>query len=193
LRGRYFSNKRSAANCIRAIGNFQTAIEIDATYAPAYSGLSDAFWGQMFTGTPAEKVREKTTWAAVKAVELDPALPEAHDSLAAVRESFDWNWAEAEKEYRKAIELNPNSAAAHQAYANFLASKRPAEEALAEAQKAQDLDPMSPFVRTIYCLDLAFARRYEQAIANSKEAVALDPDFYHAHGNLSGIYASLGM
>ena len=191
LKGLYFSNKRSAQDFTRAIDYFQQAIDMDPSYAAAYSGLSNALVGQMFTGTPAARVREKATWAALKSIELDPSSPETHDTLGGIHEFYDWDWPGAEKEYRRAIELNPNFAAGHQDLAIFLNLQGHFDEGLAEAQRAQDLDPLSPFIRTTYCLDLYFARRYEQAAEKCQQALELDPNFFHAHGNLIGIYASL--
>ena len=152
LKGIYFSNKRSAPNFKRAIEYFQQAIEKDPNYALAYSGLSDALLGQIFTGTPSQKVRERATRTALKSVELDPSLPEVHNSLAGSREFYDWDWPSAEREYQRAIELNQNFAAAHQDYAIFLALQGRFDQAFSEAQRSQDLDPLSPFVRTTYCV-----------------------------------------
>lgn len=192
LKGLYFSNKRNAADFDRAIGYFNQAIAKDSGYAAAYSGLSDALLGEIFTGTPAEKVREKATLSAQKAIELDPSSAEAHDSLAGIREFWDWDWAAAEKEYQRAIELNPNFVAGHQDYALFLAFQGRFEQAIAEAQRAQDLDPLSPFVRTTFCLDLRLARRFAEALEKCQQALELDPNFTHAHGNLVSIYIEMG-
>ena len=193
LKGLYFSNKRSPDNFTRAIDSFQQAIATDPNYAAAYSGLSDALLGQTFVGTPAEEVREKAIWTAVKAVELDPTLPEGHNSLGGVREFFEWDWPGAEKEYRRATELNQNFAAAHQDLAMFLALQGHFDEAFAEAQRSQDLDPLSPFIRTTYCLDLAAARQYLRAMEKCQQALELDPNFLHAHGNLATVYESMGI
>jgi TolB-like protein/DNA-binding winged helix-turn-helix (wHTH) protein len=193
LKGLYFSNKRSAPNFTRAIEYFQQAIARDSSYAVAYAGLSDALLGQVFTGTPSERIREKATWAALKAIELDPFLPEGHNSLGGIREFYDWDWSGAEKEYQRAIELNQNFAAAHQDYAIFLAFQGRFDEAFAEAQRSQELDPLSPFVRTTYCLDFKLARRFDRALEKCQQALELDPNFLHAHGNLTSIYDSMGM
>ena len=143
LKGIYFSNKRSAPNFKRAIEYFQQAIEKDPNYALAYSGLSDALLGQIFTGTPSQKVRERATRTALKSVELDPSLPEVHNSLAGIREFYDWDWPSAEREYQRAIELNQNFAAAHQDYAIFLALQGPLRSGFSEAQRSQDLGAMT--------------------------------------------------
>ena len=190
LRGLFFSNKRSPDDFTRAINHFQQAISIDPTYAAAYSGLSNALLGEMFTGTPASKIRQQATSTAIKSIELDPFLPEAHDTLGGVHEFFDWDWPAAEREYRRALELNPNFATAHQDYAIFLSLQGRFDQAMIEAQRAQELDPLSPFIRTTYCWDLSFARRYEQAVQKCHEALDLDPNFLHAHGNLIGIYVA---
>ncbi|MGE5724610.1 MAG: winged helix-turn-helix domain-containing tetratricopeptide repeat protein [Acidobacteriota bacterium] len=192
LKGLYFSNKRNAADFTRAIGYFNQAIAKDSGYAAAYSGLSDALLGEIFTGTPAEKVREKATLSAQKAIELDPSSAEAHNSLGGIREFWDWDWAAAEREYRRAIELNPNFAAGHQDYALLLAFQGRFEQAIAEAQRSQDLDPLSPFVRTTFCLELEVARRYAEAVEKCQQALELDPNFRHAHGNLVSIYIAMG-
>ena len=191
LKGLYFSNKRSAQNFARASDYFQQAIAADPSYGAAYSGLSNALVGQMFVGTPADEVRERATLAALKSIELDPSSPEAHDTLGGIHEFYDWDWSGAEKEYRRAIELNENFTAGHQDLAMFLSWQGRFDEGLIEAQRSQDLDPLSPFIRTTYCLDLYFARHYEQAAEKCQQALELDPGFFHAHGNLAGIYVAL--
>lgn len=192
LKGLYFSNQRNSGGFTRAIEYFNQAIAKDSKYAAAYSGLSDALVGEIFTGTPAEKVREKATLSAQKAIELDPSSVEAHNSLGGIHEFWDWDWAAAEKEYRRAIELNPNFSAGHQDYAFFLAFQGRFEEAIAEAQRSQDLDPLSPFVRTTFCLYLRVARRYAEAVQKCRQALELDPNFTHAHRNLVSIYIAMG-
>lgn len=193
LKGRYFSDKRSAAEFPRAIKYFQQAIARDPTYAAAYAGLADALVGEIYTGTPPDVVREKASWAALKAVQLDPSLSDGHYEYGIIREAYNWDWSGAEKEYLRAIDLNQNSAAAHQEYAVFLAFQGRFDESMAQAQRSQDLDPLSPFVRTAYCLDLYHARRYDQAIEKCQQALELDPDFFHAHENLADAYAAKGL
>jgi len=193
LKGMYFSNKRSEPNFTRAIQYFQQAIARDPNYANAYSGLSDALIGQIYTDSQSDQVREKATSAAEKSIALDSSLQEAHVALATIREMYDWNWAAAESEYRQALALNPNFAAAHQQYALFLATQGRFDQSFYEAQRAQELDPVSPFVRTTYCLGLGIARRYQKAIEKCHEALELDPNFLHAHGNLGGIYSAMGL
>ncbi len=192
LKGLYFSNKRSAPNFERAIHYFEDALAREPRYAAAYSGLGEALLGGAFAGIPFERNRERYISTAAKAIELDPLSPEAHLSLASVHEFCDWDWTGADREYRRAIELNANFANAHQDFAVFLGFQGRFDESIAEAQRAQELDPLSPFVRTTYCLDLAEARRYDQAIEKCNQALELDPTFLHAHGNLIGIYNAKG-
>lgn len=155
--------------------------------------MAIALVGQIFTGTPSDQVRGRATSAAEKAIALDPSVAEAHDSLAVIRELYDWNWAAAEDEYKRAIDLNHNFAGAHQNYALFLAALGRFDQSMQEAQLAQDLDPLSPFIRTTYCLGLSMARRYQEAANKCQQALELDPNFLHAHGNLGGIYVALGL
>src|SRR5205085_2771377 len=115
----YFSNKRSQGNFKCAIEYFEQAIAKDPNYAAPYSGISDVLIGQIFVGATSDQVRQRATWAAEKSVALDPSLAEAHASLGVIRELYDWDWRGAETEYQHAIELNRNSATAHQVYALF--------------------------------------------------------------------------
>jgi len=192
LKGLYFSNKRSMPNFERAIHYYEDAIARNPNFAAAYYGLGEALIGEAFAGKPFEEVRERYFWALAKVNELDPQSPEAHFCLASVHELVDWDWAAADKEYQRTFEVNPNFAHAHQTYAIFLAFQGRFDQSIAEAQRAQDLDPLSPFVRTTYCLELGVARRYDRAVDKCKQALELDPNFLHAHGNLIGIYVSMG-
>ena len=192
LKGLYFSNKRSMPNFERAIHYYEDAIARDPDFAAAYFGLGEALIGEAFAGKPFEQVRERYIWALGKVNELDPQSSEAHFCLASIHDLVEWDWSGADKEYKRALDLSPNYVLAHQAYALFLAFQGRFDDSVAEAQRAQDLDPLSPFVRTTYCLELRMARRYERAADKCKEALELDPNFLHAHGNLTGVYISMG-
>ena len=192
LKGLYFSNKRTVADFDHAGRYFEDAIARDPNYAPAYSGYAETLIGKAFAGKSFSDLRDKYIWAAGKSIELDPLSSEAHIAMASVHEFCDWDWKAADKEYRRAIELAPNSANAHQDYSVFLAFQARYEEAIAESQRAQELDPLSPFVRTTSCLVLHRARRYDQAIQECQEALELDPDFLHARGNLVRVYLAMG-
>ncbi len=188
LRGLYFSNKRTDENFTRAIDYFQQAIAADPNYAVAYAGLSDAYFGQAFFGKSPQVAREKARATAFKSLELDGTLAEAHNVAAAVLEFFDWDWPGAEKEYRRAIELNPNFAAVHQGFGMFLVLQGRFDEGLAEAQRSQELDPLSVFVRSTYCMDLLSARQFDRASKKCLEALELDPHYYHSDCHLAQIY-----
>jgi len=112
--------------------------------------------------------------------------------VGGVREFFDWDWAAAETEYLRAIELNDNSVVAHQDYAQILILQGRVDQGLAEAQRSQELDPLSAFIRSTYCMDLMLARRYEKARQKCQEALELDPQYYHADCHLAQIDESTG-
>lgn len=193
LKGLYFSNKRTVPAFYRSIESYQKAISKDPDYSLAYAGLSEAYVGLYFNHVDRETSRENATQAALRSLELDPDLAEAHLEMADIREYFEWDWASADKEYRRAIELNPNSAFAHQGYALYLAWQGRSDQSLTEARRSQELDPVSPFIRTTYCMDLEYARRFVEAIQKCREAVDLDPGYVHAYGNLEKLYEYQGM
>ena len=193
LKGRYFWNKRTTEGFKKAIEFFQQAIALDPHYALAYDGLSDAyaFLGGQDPVSQAEAV-SKTRAAAKKALELDEALAEAHASLGLIAMNGDFNWAEAEKEYKRAIELNPNYATAHQWYGEFLAWLGRFDEGIAELKRAQELDPLSLIINTDVGKVYWIARQYDRAIAQCQRTIELDSNFSEAHGLLGLAYAQAG-
>lgn len=192
LQGRYFWSRRGLANFQKAIGYFQQAIQIDPEYAAAYAGLADAYTDQGFWGgTPNEGI-PKAKAAAVRAVELDDSSSEAHDALGSIADTYDWDWTKGETEHRRALELNPNNAAAHLEYACHLVSVGQREKASEEVRKAQSLDPLSPFFRAAGGLMLYFAGHREEGIQQNLKAVELSPDFPVPHLNLSEFYFAAG-
>ena len=135
LKGRYYWNKRSADGLKKSVQYFRQAIEKDPTYAPAYAGLADAYATLAgFNVLPAREVYPLAKAAATKAVELDETLADAHLSLAAVVHGYDWDWALADREFKRAVELGPNSATVHDWYALYLVWSGQLEEALAESK-----------------------------------------------------------
>jgi len=192
LQGRYFWTRRGLANFQKAIAYFQQAIQIDPEYAAAYAGLADAyndegFWG----GTPNEAV-PKAKAAAVRALELDDGSSEAHDALAGIADDYDWDWTKAETEHRRALELNPNNAAAHLEYASHLVSVGQRQKAIEEVRNAQSLDPLSPFFRAAGGLLLYLAGNREEGIQQNLKAAELAPDFPVPHLNLAQFYFQMG-
>jgi TolB-like protein/DNA-binding winged helix-turn-helix (wHTH) protein/Tfp pilus assembly protein PilF len=189
LKGRFFWNQRSREGLLRAIDSFEQAIQIDPHYAMAYAGLADCYnllddWGRTLPRDSFPKARA----AAERALALDDSLAEAHTSLAMVREAYDWDWAGAELEYQRAIELNPNYATAHQWYGMHLAAMRRFAEAEAEVKRAQELDSLSPVITMAVGEVYAWERRYDDAIVQYRRAVELNPAFAGAYANLSTVY-----
>jgi Tfp pilus assembly protein PilF len=131
--------------------------------------------------------------AAVKAFEIDKKLAEAHTALAIINATYDWDWAGAEKEYKLAIELNPNYATAHHRYSLFLPVMGRLDEAVSEAKKAQELDPLSLIINENVGDVLFLARRYDEAEQQLRKTLELDPNFFVAHGTLAKVYDAQGM
>jgi TolB-like protein/DNA-binding winged helix-turn-helix (wHTH) protein/Flp pilus assembly protein TadD len=191
LKGRYFWNKRTADGLKVALAYFNQAIEEDPKYAQAYSGLADTYallgdW-QYAVMTPKEAL-PKAKAAAIKALELDSGLGEAHTSLAVCLDGFDWDFDAAEKEFQRAIELNPGYATAHHWYAWHLSHTGRNEEAIAEMRKAEDLDPLSLIINSDLAELLVLAHSYDESIRQSRKTIEMDPNFALAHNQLGQAY-----
>jgi TolB-like protein/DNA-binding winged helix-turn-helix (wHTH) protein/Flp pilus assembly protein TadD len=182
LKGLYFWNKRTAPGFQQAIEYFQQAIAKDANYAPAYAGLANSYaLLPGYTLAPAARYMPKAREAAVRALEIDDDSPEAHVALALILENYDWDWSTAEKEYRRAIELNPNYATAHHWYAEFLTWRGRFDEALRESENARRLDPLSLIIATDRGAILYFSRQYDRAIEQFQSVQEMDRNFGRAH------------
>jgi TolB-like protein/DNA-binding winged helix-turn-helix (wHTH) protein/Flp pilus assembly protein TadD len=191
LKGRYFWSKRTAGGLKVALAYFNQAIEEDPNYAQAYSGLADTYallgdW-QYAAMTPKEAY-PKAKAAALKAVKLDNALGEAHNSLAFVLDGFDWDLDAAGKEFRRAIELNPGYATAHHWYAWHLALLGQYHQAIAEMKKAESVDPLSLIINADLAELLVLAHSYDEAIEQSRKTIEMDPNFAMAHNQLAQAY-----
>jgi TolB-like protein/DNA-binding winged helix-turn-helix (wHTH) protein/Tfp pilus assembly protein PilF len=187
LKGRYFWNKRTAEGLKLAATYFTQSIKQDSSYAHAYSGLADTYallgdW--QYAAMPTKEAMPLAKAASLKAIELDSALSEAHNSLGFCLDGFDWNFASAEKEFQKAIELNPGYATAHHWYAWHLALMGKDTEALSEMRKAQNLDPLSLIINADLAELLLIARKYDESIKQSRKTLEMDPDFALAHNQL---------
>jgi TolB-like protein/Tfp pilus assembly protein PilF len=194
LQGLYYRNKWTEVGLTKAIEFFKQATERDPNYALAFAGLADAYNFLGDTGYVAPKqVRQNATVAATQALKIDDALPEAHISLALVHEAYDWDWSGAETEFKRALELDPNSATAHQWYGNFLIRLGRLAEARAELTKAQELDPLSLPINASVGQQLYFARQFGPAIQQLKKTLELDPNFVLAQRALEAAYAQSGM
>lgn len=189
LKGRYYQNKFTEEGLKKSIEQFESVILRDPKYALAYSGLADSYnYLGNFVLMPSREAAPKARTAATTALELDDTLAEAHTSLAYVKMNYDWNWAEAGREYQRAIALNPGYAKAHSLYAWWLASQGRFEEALVEIRRALSLDPLSVNENYHVGWHLYTARRYDQAIDQLRETVQMDPLFPMAHRVLGQAY-----
>jgi TolB-like protein/DNA-binding winged helix-turn-helix (wHTH) protein len=178
LRGRYFWNKRNGAGFAQALDYFQQATVKDPRYAPAHAGVADTYAMMSNYGlAPHTEAMVKARAAAVRAIELDAHLAEAHNALAVIAEDYDYDWRTAEKEFQRALELNPNYATAHQWYAQCLALQGRFTEALTHSERARALDPLSTIVVADHAVILYFSRQYQRAIDASHTALAMDPSF----------------
>jgi len=183
LKGRYFWNKRTGDDLKKSIDYFQQAIAVDPNYALAYAGVADAYvWLPGYTaGTPRD-CYPKAKAAATKALQLDDTLAEAHTTLALAIWLYDFDSAQAIREFQRAIELNPNYAIAHQQYGNnTLAALGRFDDAIVEGKRAVELDPLSLVINTDLGSDYYYARRYDEAIAQLRKTLEMDPGFYIAH------------
>jgi serine/threonine-protein kinase len=180
LKGRYFFNRPSDENLQRAIERFEAAIALDPTYVPALSGLSDAYlWAGYNEGfLTASEAKPKARAAAEKAIQLDGGSAEAHTSLAVFKLFYEYDWAGSEIEFRRAVELNPSYAFAHDQFALGLAFQGRLEESIAESRRAAELDPLSPQVPIDAIFALAWQGNYQAARAQAKRAADLDPTFF---------------
>jgi TolB-like protein/DNA-binding winged helix-turn-helix (wHTH) protein/Flp pilus assembly protein TadD len=193
LKGRFYWSKRSAETSRKAVGYFEQAIERDPAYAPAYSGLSDTYRAFDVQGlAPPRECMPKAEAAARKALALDDTLAEAHASLAGVLYRYDWDWEGAEREFRLSLELEPNYAEGHRAYAVYLMTVRRHEEALAEAQRARELSPLSLPINTELGLALVRLGRYDEAIEQLQKTLEIDPKFGRVYQTLAFAYEGKG-
>jgi len=182
LKGRYFWNKRTGAGFQQAIGYFQRAIAKDPSYAQAYAGLADCYvLLPAFSGLPPAEPMQEARAAATKALQLDEGLAEAHTSLALITENYDWDWPAAEKEYRRAIELNPNYATAYQWYAEYLTWLGRFEEAARVSERARELDPLSLIIAADNGAIFYYSRQYDRAETKLNAVLEMDPNFSPAH------------
>ena len=180
LKGRYFFNRPSDENLKKAITQFEQAVALDPNFAPAYSGLSDAYlWAAFNEGVvTAAEAKSKTKAAAEKALALDPASAEAHTSLANYKSWYEHDWAGADKEFRQAISLNPNYAFAHDQWALSLGCEGRDDESIAEGRRAEELDPLDPAIAVDNTLAFAGKGQFQEAKDEARRGGELDPTFF---------------
>jgi len=193
LKGRYEWEKRSKRGFAMSLAFFQRAIDLDPNYAPAYAGMAEAYGLLGNNGfVPSDEVYPKAKAAALKALELDPNLADAHTSLAEIINDYEWNWAAAEKEYTRAIELNSNDATAHHWYAMTLAWRGRFDKAIAEIEKARQLDPLSTRINTNVAQIFFWAHDYDRALLQCQKALELEPKVEKTYRILGTIYLQKG-
>ncbi len=175
---------------------FHQAIEKDPAYALAYSGLADSYFymGYAFGRTPPKEAMPKAKAAALKALELDESLAEAHTSLGVVKFVYDWDWTGAESEFKRAIELNPNYPSVHHFYSVYLANVLGRfDEAIAEGKRGLELDPLSININNVVAIHLFNAGRYDEAIEQRRKMIEMDPQSADAHYHLGEALAAKGL
>ena len=189
LRAQHHWARRNAEDIRTAIALYDKAIERDPTYADAHAGRAQAY--ALLGGyemSPQEGYIRKARAAALRALELDSRLSQAHTSLAVIAQNYDWDWQTAEKEYQEAIRLDPNNATAHHWYAEYLGFQGRFDEAFTEIGRAEQLDPKSLIIQTDHAAILIYARQYDRAVALLQAVLQQEPDFPRAHGLLQSTY-----
>ncbi len=193
LKGRFLWNKRTSESFAKSVEYFNQAIERDPGYALAYAGLADTWYSRgWYRYVEPKDAYEKAKAAANKSLEIDANLAEGHAILAAIKTVYDWDWQGAEREFKLAIQLNPNYATAHQRYSLFLPALGRFDEAIAEARRARELDPLALPINENLGDILYLARRYDEAIEQLRKTLELDPNFGVAHSTLSKVYEAQG-
>jgi eukaryotic-like serine/threonine-protein kinase len=193
LRGRHYWNKRTPTDIRKSIEYFQQAIDKDPTYALAYAGLAEGYIVFSNYGVePPHVAYPKARAAALKAIEIDETLAEAHNALAAVKADYEWNFDAAEAEWQRTIALNPNYATAHQWYGEHLIALGRYDAALAELKRAQELDPLSLIINGVLGETYRFNGQYDEAIKQLNKTLEIDPSFARTHLFLAGVYETLG-
>jgi DNA-binding winged helix-turn-helix (wHTH) protein/tetratricopeptide (TPR) repeat protein len=192
LRGIYFSRMRTVDGFDKAVDEFHHAIALDPSYALAYAGLADAYYRESSVHMTLAEAVAKSRAAATTALQLDDSLAEAHAALAVIEFRYDWNFAGAEREFRRAIALNPNDPTAHQWYSECLTALGRVPESVAEARRARDLDPLSAEVEWNLGFALFFGRRYDEAIVVLRKSVETTADLWLTHAFLAWAYAERG-
>jgi eukaryotic-like serine/threonine-protein kinase len=194
LKGRFYWKKRTEEGLNKGLAYFQEALQKDPNYALAYAGLADSYnmlgaWQFL----PAQEAGPKAKQAALKALELDPLLPEARASLAVVKTDYDWDWSGAEEEIKEALRLNPSYESAYRWYGNVLNLMGRHEEAIAAARRAQELDPTSLLNSSNLGVELYRARRYDEAVDQLRKTREMDDNYYPTHRWLALVYIEKSM
>jgi TolB-like protein/Flp pilus assembly protein TadD len=193
LQGRYFWNKRNTASFRKAIEYFEQALAVDSNYALAYAGLADSYIRLNESGAPMnEEAVPKAKAAIMKALAIDDSLGEAHATLGFIKFRHDWDFAGADSEFKRAVELNPNYSEAHQWYAFYLLAVGKTNEADAEIKRGQELDPLSVSFNSNLAIYLFFRHDFERSITQARKTLEMEPDFSQARATLGLSYEQKG-
>ena len=195
LKGNFLLEKLSEESLRKAIDNYQQAIEKDPSYAPAYAGLSLGYsgLGGWHASLPPTAVHATAKEAALKALELDDTLAEAHLALGRIKQLFEWDWAGADSAFKRGIELNPTSTPARIKYANYLTAMGRFEDSIALGKQTLEIDPLAPTAYSELGWSMEFAGRYDEALELYRKGLELDPDFPQIVGLVSFTYLRRGM
>jgi tetratricopeptide (TPR) repeat protein len=193
LKGRYYWNKRTERDVQLALDYFQQATDVDPAYSLAWVGIADTWIARgWYSRLAPRETFPQAKHAVMQALQFDSTLAEAHATLAHIHLEYDYDWAAAEREYRRAIELNPTYAVAHHWYGGFLSARGRHAEALRQAQTARALDPLSPIIGTWVGLRYYFAGRHDQAVTEIRKALEIDRNFAPGHWHLGMAYEETG-
>ena len=192
LKGRYYSGKKNIESFRKGLDFFNQAIEKDPAYALAYAGLADTYFRLSTTYLAPHEAWPKAIEAAERALELDDQIAEAHTSMGAINQWYRWRWSDAERDYRRAIELNPGYALAYGRYGSYLATMGRGEEAIENLKRALEIDPLSLGLNTSLSVAYYFAQRYDEALEQCRKTSDIDPNYYPAHEVLGWIYDQQG-
>ena len=194
LKGRYYHFKYTRPEIIKGIGFLQQSIDTDPTYALAYAGLAEAYRSLAIAGwgVPSYEAYPQAKAAARQALDIDPNLAEARIALGWIAFSYDWDWAAAESEFKRAIELSPNSSEAHRGYAHLFSILQRHDEALAEIKRARELDPLSLLTNSLEGQFLLYSGRYDEATVRFQKVLEMDPTFWIARNGIARVYIARG-
>ncbi|MEK6320813.1 MAG: winged helix-turn-helix domain-containing protein [Acidobacteriota bacterium] len=193
LKGRYYWNKYTKEGLTKAIEYFNQSIELDPSYALAYTGLADSYYRLTNAYSPPKEALPKARTAAMKALEIDDTLAEAHASLGLIKLYYDWDWAGAEHHYKRAIELDPRCVLAHQRYGSYLAVMGRFDESIAILKRGQELDPLSLLISSLLGISLYLSRQYDKSVEQYPRTVDMDANYLQARLGLGLAYTQKGM
>ena len=194
MKGRYHALRLTRTETDKAIAYFQQAIKLDRDYSLAYLGLARAYLPMALTsGMPSGEVMPKAKEAALRAVEIDPSISEGYATIGMINFWYDWDWQSAEKQYQRALDLDPKSAEAHFGYAHLLSNSGRHEKALDEIRLSRELDPLSLVTNAVEGQILFFAQHYDKALDRLQKTIDLEPNFWLSHLFISRVYSEKGM